>query len=81
MAGRIVFNIEVSKDAYGKLDQLSKLLGHETKSQTYDDALSLLKWAVKEAQKGRDIASIDLAREDLTVLDMDFITHLRGRKN
>jgi hypothetical protein len=57
------------------------MLGHDTKAKTINLALSLLKWATTAVQQRQDIGSLNPVNDELTVLDMDFIKHLRGKTN
>lgn len=51
--------IELNPKAIDFLDNLKKKLGLATRVETIKYALSLLNWAVKEAEFGREIGTID----------------------
>lgn len=51
--------LELPKENVEELRALMKEADIETYKQLFKDALSLLYWSVKEAKKGRIIASVD----------------------
>ncbi len=51
--------IELSEEKLEELDILKRELHLRTKKELFNNAVSLLKWAVKEVKSGRIIASMD----------------------
>jgi len=57
---KIVRNqFEMPEDKAKELDVLLKDYGVSTKKELFNNALTLLKWAIKETRSGRYIASVD----------------------
>lgn len=50
---------EVTPVEHRRLEELKKELGLTTKKELFQNAMSLLIWAVKQAKQGRVIASVD----------------------
>ncbi len=50
---------EMPEDKAKELDVLLKEYGVSTKKELFNNALTLLKWAIKETRSGRYIASVD----------------------
>jgi hypothetical protein len=50
---------ELPKDKADELETLMRDAGVGTKKELFNNALTLLKWAIKETRRGNAIASID----------------------
>jgi hypothetical protein len=61
------------------LDQLALEAGGLTRKDLFNNALTLLKWAVKEVKRGRTIASV-AHDKPMTELSMPFLDSL-GKNN
>lgn len=59
-----------------QLDRLAGEAGFSTRKDLFNNALALLQWAVKEARRGRAIASVDEANDRFTELNMPFLSDL-----
>lgn len=62
-----------------RVEQLDRLLseaGFSTRKDLFNNAIALLSWAVKEARRGRTIASVDERTERFTELNMPFLSEL-----
>ncbi|MBI5779633.1 MAG: hypothetical protein HZA49_09300 [Planctomycetes bacterium] len=57
MNARVQFELPESK--IKELETLMKEAGIRTKKDLFNNALSLLEWAIKEKREGRIIASVD----------------------
>lgn len=79
MTGKITLKLELSHEGNNTLEQLRIQLGHDTKAKTINTGLSLLKWAADTVKSGKDIGSLHLSEDVFTAVNMDFITHLRGK--
>jgi len=58
MAGWVKFSFEMKPENSDRIEELARQVG-VTKMQIFNNALSLLDWAVEEVKKGRVIASVD----------------------
>lgn len=50
------------------IDNLVDICGLSTKKELFSNAMSLMKWAVQETQKGRRIASYDPNRDEIEMV-------------
>ena len=50
---------EMPEDKVAELEELMSETGVQTKKELINNALTLLKWAVRETRKGHAIASVD----------------------
>jgi metal-responsive CopG/Arc/MetJ family transcriptional regulator len=51
--------LEFSKDMMGEFDNMMKETNSSTRKELFNNALSLLKWAIKEKKAGMAIASVN----------------------
>jgi hypothetical protein len=58
-ADTIRIQFELSPEKAGELDELMAETGVQTKKELFNNALTLLKWAVRETARGNSIASVD----------------------
>jgi hypothetical protein len=65
---------ELPKDKVAELEDLMKETGVQTKKELFNNALTLLKWAVREAGRGNSIASVDEARGKYRELHMPILS-------
>ena len=57
--GMTRIQFELSEDRNKELEALMEKTGIRTKKDLFNNALTLLEWAVKEKRSGRIIASVD----------------------
>ena len=57
--GMTRIQFELSEDRNKELEALMEKTGTRTKKDLFNNALTLLEWAVKEKRSGRIIASVD----------------------
>ncbi len=57
--GMTRIQFELSEDRNKELEALMEKTGTRTKKDLFNNALTLLEWAVKEKRTGRIIASVD----------------------
>jgi hypothetical protein len=67
---------EISKDRERELQSLKQSSGLKTDEELFNNALSILDWAVQEVQKGHIIASVDEAGKTYTELRMQVLKHV-----
>lgn len=68
--------LDLSTERVDQLDRLVGEAGFSTRKDLFNNALALLQWAVKEARRGRAIASVDEANDRFTELNMPFLSEL-----
>lgn len=61
---------EVSKEKNKKIETLMQEVGLKTKKDLFNNAMTLLNWAVKQYKAGRVIASVDEQMESYRELAM-----------
>ncbi len=59
MGSEVRIQFELNEERFAELEVLKDELGLKTKKDLLNNALSLLKWTVKEIKSGRIIASMD----------------------
>jgi hypothetical protein len=68
--------LDLPTEKVEQLDRLAAEVGFATRKDLFNNALTLLQWAVKESRRGRAIASVDQANERFTELHMPFLSDL-----
>jgi negative regulator of replication initiation len=74
---RVQFNVPDSKLA--ELDEMQNRLGLSTRKDLFDTAMALLKWAIREKEKGRTIVAAD-EEEPQRELVMHALENISGEK-
>lgn len=66
---------DVPEDRLAELQQLMKSCGIETRKDLFNNALTLLEWAVRESSRGRTIASVSSDEKSYRELQMPVLLH------
>lgn len=66
---------ELPKDKADELENLMKETGILTKKELFNNALTLLKWAVRETRRGNSIASVDEKHGKYRELQMPILSN------
>jgi hypothetical protein len=69
---------ELSQEGAKELDDLLRITGVRTKKDLVNNALTLLKWAVKETRNGNMIAAVDDKKQTYKELAMPVLQGLHG---
>ncbi len=69
---RIQFELAPEKAA--EIEELMKETGVQTKKELFNNALTLLKWAIRETKRGNSIASVDEAHGKYRELQMPILS-------
>lgn len=75
------FQVETSDVMDKAIDRLMARVGLRTKKELFENALSLMSWAVREVERGRVIASVDEKNERYSELQMPFLQHVVETRN
>ena len=70
-------NIELPKEQVSELQALMKTIGVDTYKDLFNNALTLLQWAVDEVKNSRKIASVDEAANKYRELAMPAFDNAR----
>jgi metal-responsive CopG/Arc/MetJ family transcriptional regulator len=62
--------LDMPDERVKELDALMQITGSATRKELFNNALTLLEWAVKERKQGRSIASVDDQEKKLKELAM-----------
>jgi len=62
-------------DKAKELDALMDETGIQSKKELFNNALTLLKWAIKETRQGNSIASVDEKHGKYRELQMPILSH------
>jgi hypothetical protein len=73
MGNVIRFQFEIDQEHMNELESLMKLGGLKTKKELLNNALTLLRWAVKQTGRGSTIAAIDERDGVYKELSMPFL--------
>jgi len=71
---------EVSDNKLEEIDQLKEQMDLHTRTALFNYALTLLKWALKEQEKGRIIASIDEEQGTQKQIEIPRVERLIGKR-
>ena len=69
-------HFEIPEDKAKRLESLMELCHVTTKKDLFNNALSLLEWAVEEKKSGYDIASINKETNLFRELRMPILSHV-----
>jgi hypothetical protein len=67
------FQVEIMREELDEMERLRELGGLGSKKELLNNALTLLKWAVRQREKGYSIASVDESGEIHRVLEMPYL--------
>src|SRR5262249_47031472 len=67
------FQIEIKREELDELERLRVLGGLSSKKELLNNALTLLKWAVRQKQQGYSIASVDDYDHIIRELEMPYL--------
>jgi hypothetical protein len=73
------FQIDVSEQKLGTIEELIRLCGLSTKKELFNNALTLFQWAVSEKSAGHTIASIDKSTRKYRELQMPALMEVGKR--
>lgn len=76
---RMRVTLDLPKDRVDAIDQLAAEAGMETRKELFNNALSLLSWAVGEVRRGRNIMSVDDDEGTMRHLTMPFLAVLEAK--
>lgn len=71
---------ELSPEKAEEIDALMRETGVSTKKELFNNALTLLKWAVRETGRGHSIASVDEEHGKYRELQMPILEPRRAHK-
>jgi hypothetical protein len=67
--------LDLTEATVDHLKQLMQIIGVDTYKDLINNSITLLDWAVEEAQAGREIASVDEERGKYRELTMPILKH------
>lgn len=69
--------IDLSDERMAAFDALIDEGGLKTRKDVFDYAMSILHWAVNGAREGMELAMVDQARKDITILRTPMLDHVK----
>lgn len=79
MKDRMRVTLDLPKEKVEAIDQLVTAAGMDSRKELFNNALSLLNWAVGEARRGRSIMSVDDGEGMMRHLAMPFLDALEAK--
>jgi hypothetical protein len=73
----IRMQFEVPTDKANEIETLIKECGFESKKEFFNNAITLLKWAVRHVKNGETVAAVNPREEKYTELSMPFLDTIR----
>ena len=70
---------ELTERGVREFEELEKTTDVATKKELFDNAFTLLKWAVKEKRNGRIIASVDEKHEKYKEIELPVLSRVTGK--
>ena len=70
---------EIPEEKYKAIEKLMETCGMRTKTELWNNALTLLEWAAEQIQKGCVVASIDEAGAKCREFWMPFLQFVKNR--
>jgi hypothetical protein len=80
MTDNVRIELSVSPEKLADIEQLMRDCGLKKKTDLVNNALTLLKWAVKAVKDGRTIASVDERNHKYRDLEMPVLAHAREQR-
>lgn len=74
------YQIDMSEPGISRIEELKEFMGSQTDKDVFDEALTLLDWAVAQVQSGRRIVSIDNKKQHRE-LDMTCLNNVQESVN
>lgn len=71
--------LDLDDDGMRLLERLKKATGAKTHKELFNNALTLLEWAVNQREKGRVVASLDESTETYRELQMPALEYAASR--
>jgi hypothetical protein len=71
---------EITEDQSNKINTLMEETGSSTKKDLFNNALSVLQWAVKQVSNGRVVGSIDERTDSYRELNTPALDHAASSK-
>lgn len=77
------FQLEISEEGIEEIETLMEETGTPTKREFVNNALSLLKWAIRQRERGYSIAAVNEAEGVYRELEMPILDHaaLKARRS
>jgi len=75
---RVQFDLPASKIA--QLEELMEETDSETRRELFNNALTLLQWAIEQRQEGYEIASYHREHKDLHIVKMPALNHVTRKR-
>lgn len=70
---------ELSREKLEEFEQLRQAGGFETRKDLLNNAITLLKWAMKHAREGHVVAAVDERTQKYFELEMPFLSHVESQ--
>ncbi len=68
---------EIPEDRLQSLDELMEEAGIRTRTELFNNAMTLLRWAIRQKKEGRSVASIDFDGKTFRELEMPIFENVK----
>ena len=76
MSNPVRIQFDMPKDKVEKLENLMEKCGVKTRRDFFNNAITILEWAIQERSEGYDIASMNKATNSYRELRMPILSHI-----
>lgn len=76
----MIIQLDIPKDREPEIQSLMKATGAETPRELFNNALTLLDWAVKTVKEGREVAEVDETSDEYRVLSIPSLKYAARAK-
>ena len=70
---------EIPEDRLESLDALMEEAGMKTRTELFNNAMTLRRWAIRQRKEGRAVASIDYDDKSFRELEMPIFEHVEEK--
>jgi Arc/MetJ-type ribon-helix-helix transcriptional regulator len=73
------FSFEMPEKGFQELEEMVKETGCKNRAELFNSALTILRWAIRQKQEGREVASIGYEWDDIIELEMPILLNVKPK--
>ena len=78
--GKTRIQVDLTEERYEKFSQMMRDCALDTKKDLFNNALSLLAWAIGEVKAGKHVASYEKTSKEIEIINMPIFDEIRDRR-